>query len=147
MFWIIVITVLFFTMFTFLFNAPSSLVSWTLKKFALTSKLDAQDVSLTFNGKQLEEHAKSEFIDYFNEAYILKRHFILKGNEQLFLNPETTVTPFILTVKKGGKIVNFSIYCSDDTIEVVKQHKKKVESYSLSSEDLKVFTLHTNGLS
>ncbi|MEG0384119.1 MAG: YfmQ family protein [Solibacillus sp.] len=140
MIWIIVSTVLFI-MFTFLFNAPSSLVSWTLKKLSLNSNLDSKDVTVTFNGKQLDEQAKNEFLEYFNEAYILRRHFILKGKEQLFLNPETTVTPFVMNVKTNKKDINFFIYRSDDTIEVVKQYNKKVESYSLSSNDLKNFSM------
>ncbi|ATP41334.1 hypothetical protein CSE16_15420 [Solibacillus sp. R5-41] len=140
MFWILVISVIFFII-NFLISPPSSLVTWTLRKFALHSKLDSKDVIVTFNGKQLEGQVKNRFIEYFNEAYILKRHFIFKGNEQLFLNPETTVTPFIMNVKRGNKVFNFSVYCSEDNIDVVKQYKKKVESYSLSSDDLKNFSM------
>lgn len=140
MVWIIIITVLFF-IFNFLFSAPSSLVSWALKKIALHSKLDSKDVTVTFNGKHLEEEEKKLFIDYFNDAYILEEHFILKGKEHLFLNPETNVTPFVMTVKNDKKDINFFIYRSEDAIEVVKQDKKKVESYSLSSHDLQNFTM------
>lgn len=57
MVWIIIITVLFF-LFNFFFSAPSTYVSWALKKFELYSKLDPKDVTVTFNGKYLDEEEK-----------------------------------------------------------------------------------------
>lgn len=145
MIWIIIITVLFF-LFNFFFSAPSTYVSWALKKFELYSKLDPKDVTVTFNGKQLGIEDKKIFVEYFNEAYILKRHVILKGKEELFLHPETDVTPFVMNIKNDKKDINFFVYRHEDEIEVVKQDKKKVESYSLSSQDLQNFTMSTNGL-
>lgn len=128
-------------------NLPSAGVGWLLSKFALHPKLNAKDVTVTFNGKHLEEEEKIRFIDYFNEAVFLKEYFIVKGNEKVFLHPETNVTPFVINVKKSKKDINIFVYSYDDHVDVVKQYKKKVDSYSLSSDDLQKFTIPAKGLS
>ncbi|MDQ0273656.1 YfmQ family protein [Cytobacillus purgationiresistens] len=117
-------------------SPPSAVVEWVLSKFALHPKLNSKDVTITYNGKLLEEEEKNRFTDYFNEATFLKRKYIFPGNEKLFLYPETNVTPVVIKVKRGKKDVNIYVYSYDDHVDVVKQSKKKVVSYSLSCDYL-----------
>lgn len=123
-------------------SPPSAVVGWVVSKFALHPKLDSKDVTVTFNGKYLEEEEKIRFTDYFNGARFLERNHIFPGNENLFLNPKTDVIPVVINLKK--KEVHFFVYCSDDRIDVVKQYKKKVTSYSLNSDTLQKFTVSKN---
>ena len=138
--WLWVSAILFFIL-KLLMSPPSALVAWILSKFALHPKLDSKDVTVTFNGKHLEEQEKIRFTGYFNEANFLKKHYIFPGNEKLFLHPETNVTPVVINVKKGKKDINFFVYSSDNNVDVVKQYKEKVVSYSLNSNDLLKFTI------
>lgn len=126
-------------------SPPSAVVNWLLSKFALHPKLDAKDVSIIFNGTYLEEEEKISFTDYFNQALFLDRNHIFPGNEKLFLCPDTTSIPFIIHVKNHKRNMKFYVYCEDDQIFVVKQWKKKVASYNLSSTNLKNFT-NSNGI-
>lgn len=125
---------------------PSALVAWVLSKFALHPKLDSKDIHVSFNGTELAEEEKIKFNDYFNEALFLERQHIFPGNEKSFLNPDTTIIPFVIKVKSRKKETNFFVYCNDDNIDVVKQQKKKVACYSLSSEFLQKFTISGNKL-
>ena len=138
--WTTIVIIVLGIILKFLMSPPSALVAWVLSKFALHPKLDSKDIRVTFNGTDLEEEEKIRFIDYFNEALFLERHHIFPGNEKFFLNPETNVIPFVINVKSRKKEMNFFVYRSDDNIDVVKQWKKKVASYSLSSEYLQKFT-------
>lgn len=142
--WIWVASVLFFIL-KLLMSPPNALVAWGLRKVALHPELDSKNVIVTFNGKQLEEDEKIRFTDYFNEASFLKKHYIFPGNEKLFLAPETNVTPFVINTKKGNKDVNYYVYSSDHTVDVVKQYKKKVVSYSLISDNLLKFPMSIKG--
>ena len=144
--WTVVITVVIGIIIKLIMSPPSSVVAWVLSKFALHPKLDSKDVIVTFNGKLLEEKEKIRMINYFNEAYILKKYYIFPGKEELFLHPDTKVIPFVINVKKGEKDVNFFIYSYDDHVDVVKQSKKKVESYSLRSDHLQRFAISTKEL-
>ena len=127
--------------FKMLMSPPSAVVGWITSKFALHPKLDSKDITVTFNGKHLEEEEKIRFTDYFNEALFLERYNIFQGYEKLFLHSETNVTPFVINVKSRKKEMNFFVYSYDDHVDVVKQRKKKVDSYSLSSEYLQKFTI------
>ena len=142
--WVWAIAIVFFIL-KLLMSPPSVLVAWVLSKFELHPKLDSKDVTVTFNGKHLEEEEKNRFTEYFNEANFLKKHYIFPGNEKSFLSPETNITPFVINVKKGKKDVNFFVYSSDNNVDVVKQYKEKVASYSLNSDNLQKFTLSTKG--
>ncbi|WP_338752724.1 YfmQ family protein [Bacillus sp. FJAT-52991] len=124
-------------------SPPSALVAWIVSKFALHPKLDSKDVTVTFNGKHLKEEENIKFIDYFNKACFLKRYDIFPGNEKSFLHPETNVTPFVINLKKGKRDVNFFIYNYDNHVDVVKQYKEKIVSYSISSEHLQKFSTPT----
>nr|WP_263326289.1 YfmQ family protein [Neobacillus sp. Marseille-Q6967] len=127
----------------FVMSPPSAVVEWVISRFALHPKLNSKDVTVTFNGKLLEEEEKITFTNYFNEATFLKKYYIFPGNEKLFLFPETNVTPFVINVKKGKKDVKIFVYSYDDHVDVVKQCKKKVVSYSLGSDNLQKFTIST----
>lgn len=143
--WTVVIIVIF-AMLKMLTSPPSAVVGWFVNNFALHPKLESKDITVTFNGKYLKKDEKSRFIKYFNEALFLKRYNIFQGNEELFLNPETNVIPFVINVNSGKKEMKFYVYSYDDHVDVVKQWKKKVASYSLSSEYLQKITV-SNSLS
>lgn len=142
--WMTILLIVIGAIFKFLMSPPSALVGWVLSKFALHPKLDSKDITVTFNGTQLEEEEKIRFNEYFNEAQFLERHHIFPGNEKFFLNPDTNIIPFVINVKSRKKEMNFFVYSDDDTIDVVKQWKKKVASYSLSSEYLQKFAISNN---
>lgn len=120
-------------------NPPSAVVAWILGKFELQPKLSSKDVSVIYNGRCLEGKDKVEFIKTFNEAVFLKKYFTVAGKE--FLHPETNVTPFVIHTKRGKNEIRFYIYCYDNHIDVVKQYKKKVIPYRLSSDHLQSFAI------
>ncbi|MFP3918908.1 YfmQ family protein [Lysinibacillus telephonicus] len=126
-------------------SPPSAVVGWVVSRFALHPKLDSKYATITFNGKQLDEEEKNKLINNFNEALFLERYHIFPGNEEIFLHPETNVNPFVINVKRRKKEVNFFVYSHDDHVDVVKQRKKKIASYSLSSEYLQEFSI-TNSI-
>lgn len=144
--WTAILIILLGAILKFLMTPPSALVAWVLGKFALHPKLDSKDIHVTFNGTELAEGEKIKFNDYFNEALFLERQHIFPGNEKSFLNPDTTIIPFVIKVKSRKKETNFFVYCNDDNIDVVKQRKKKVACYSLSSESLQKFIISGNKL-
>ncbi len=122
-------------------SPPSAVVGWVVSKFALHPKLDSKNVTVTYNGKQLEKEEKNKFTTFFNEALFLERNHIFPGNEEMFLNPETDIIPFVINVKNKNKEMKFYVYSDEDQVDVVKQWKRKVASYRLSSEDLQKFTI------
>ncbi|MEI4771910.1 YfmQ family protein [Psychrobacillus sp. FJAT-51614] len=139
--WITVLLIVISIIFKFLMSPPSAVVGWVVSKFALHPKLDSKDITVTFNGMHLEEEEKIRFTDFFNEALFLERNHIFPGNEKFFLHPETNVIPFVINVKSRNKEMNFFVYSHDDQVDVVKQWKKKVASYSLSSDNLGKFSI------
>ncbi|RFU60382.1 YfmQ family protein [Bacillus sp. V59.32b] len=145
--WTVAISIVIGIIIKMVLSPPSVVVGWVLSKFALHPKLNSKDVTVTFNGKHLEEEEKIRFTDYFNEATFLKKYYIFPGNENLFLHPETNVSPFVINVKRSKKNLNFFVYSYDDHVDVVKQCKKKVVSYSLSSDYLQKFTVSTKVVS
>lgn len=119
---------------------PSDLVDWILSKFALHPTLESKDVKVTYNGKHLEPEEKIKFTDSFNEATFLKKYYIFPGNEPLFLNPETDVSPIVIDMKRGKKTITLSVFCYADHVDVVKQYKNKVVAYSLRSDFLQTLS-------
>ena len=140
MIWTIIATIIGVIL-IFISSPTSALVGWILNKFALHPKLDPKDITVTFNGMRLEEEEKNRFSAYFNEAQYVKRNHIFPGTEKSFLHPETAVIPFVINVKNKKKEMNFFLYHNDDHVDVVKQWKKKVASFSLSSEPLQNFSI------
>ena len=120
----------------FLTSPPSALVGWFLNKFELHPQIDAANSTVTFNGEYLEEEEKSRFIDSFNKAQFLNKNHIFPGKEALFLHPETNITPYIIHFKKKNKEVTFHVFSYENHVDVVKQWKKKMASYTLDSEYL-----------
>jgi hypothetical protein len=144
--WTIAISVAIGIIFKFVMSPPSLIVEWVVSRFALHPKLNSNDVIVTFLSEHLVGEEKISFINYFNEATFLKKYYIFPGNESLFLHPESNLTPFVINLKKGNKDVNFYVYCYDDHIDVVKQYKKQVASYRLSSDYLQKFIITTKGI-
>ena len=139
--WTIALSVVIGIVIKMVMSPPSAVVDWIFSKFALHPKLNSKDVTVTYNEKHLEEEEKIRLIDNFNEAAFLKQYDIFPGKENLFLHPETNVTPFVINVKRGKKDSKIIMYCLADYVYVVKQYKKKVVAYNLRSENLQNFTL------
>ncbi|MGE7767112.1 YfmQ family protein [Peribacillus sp. NPDC096540] len=115
---------------------PTDTVNWILSKFKLHSELSDANAIVTIDGKRLEGEDKIQVINYFNKAIFLKKNHIFPGNEQLFLNPENSGTPLVIDTKRGKKDVRLFVYIYNDHVDVVKQYKKKIVSYSLLSDSL-----------
>ncbi|OEC03524.1 hypothetical protein GY31_01985 [Lysinibacillus sphaericus] len=138
--WGLVMTIVIGSIVKLVMSPPSIVVGWTVSKFELHKKLDAKDVTVTYNGKKLEEEEKSRFTNYFNEASFLKKHYIFPGNEKLFLEPESNVTPFVINLKKGKKDIHFFVFNYDNHVDIVKKYKENIVSYSVSSDCLQNFS-------
>ena len=82
--WTTVIVIIIGIILVFISSPTSALVGWLLSKFALHPKLDSKEISVTFNGKHLEEEEKIRFNDYFNEAHFLERNYIFPGMKNYF---------------------------------------------------------------
>ncbi|RFU60454.1 YfmQ family protein [Peribacillus glennii] len=145
--WIVAISIAIGCIIKFSMNPPSAVVAWISSKFALHAQLNSKDITVSYNGTHLEEEEKIRFTDYFNEAIFLKKYYIFPGNEKLFLHPETNVIPYVIKVKGRKKDVDIFVYSYDDHVDVVKQCKKKVVSYSLRSDYLQTITISTKGFS
>lgn len=136
-----IISIAIGTIIIFVSSPTSALVGWFLNKFTLHPKLDSNDITVTFNGTHLGEEEKNRFSEYFNEAEYVKRNHIFPGTEKSFLHPDTAVIPFVINVKSRKKEMNLFLYHYDDHVDVVKQWKKKLASFSLSSEQLQNFSI------
>ncbi|MCT1904869.1 YfmQ family protein [Oceanobacillus sojae] len=134
--WTFVLIIIAGIIVKFLTSPPSALVGWFLDKFELHPKIDAADSTVLFDGEYLDEDEKSRFIDSFNKAQFLNKNHIFPGKEELFLHPETNSTPYIVHFKKKKKEMTFHVFSYDNHVDVVKQWKKKMASYTLNSEYL-----------
>ncbi|MBM7609735.1 hypothetical protein JOD29_003011 [Lysinibacillus composti] len=139
--WTAVLIVLGGIFLKLLTSPPSAVVGWVVSKFALHPKIDSANTTVTYNGRQLAKEDQVQLVDYFNEALFLERYHIFPGNEELVLHPETDVIPYIMTVKKGKKEITFFVYNYNDHVDIVKQRKKKVASYRITSDELQNFTI------
>ena len=133
-----IISIIIFVIIVFISSPTSALVGWFISKFALQPKLDPKDITVTFNGTELKEEEKVRFSEQFNEAQFIERNHIFPGTEAAFLQPETDVIPFVVNVKNE---MNLYLYRYEDYIDVVKQSKKKVASFSIKSEQLQNFAI------
>ncbi|MDR7075789.1 hypothetical protein J2Y03_000777 [Neobacillus niacini] len=141
--WTVVLWVVVGIIIKMVMSPPSVIVGWIVDKIALHPKLVLNEITVTYDEKHLEEEEKTRFTNYFNEARLLKQYDVFPGNEKLFLHPETNVTPFMINIKRGRKVVNIFVFCYADHVDVVKQFKKKVVSYRLRSDDLQKLTIST----
>ena len=137
-FWIFSLAFLIIKLFT---SPPNIVVGWALKKFELHQQLDPNETKITWNGNELGQEAKQEFISYFNESTFLKKLYIFPGHEPLFLEPKTEIPPFNVRVTKGNKTVQYLVYSTEGNVNVVKHYKKKVIAYTVHSEKLLNFIL------
>ncbi|MFS0668603.1 YfmQ family protein [Peribacillus frigoritolerans] len=115
---------------------PTDAVNWIISKFKIHSEISGGNAIVTFDGKRLEGEEKIQVINYFNSAKFLKKNHIFPGNEELFLHPENSGTPLVIDTKRGKKDVRLFVYIYSDRVDVVKQYKKKLISYSLFSDSL-----------
>ncbi|MGE6612398.1 YfmQ family protein [Peribacillus sp. NPDC076916] len=115
---------------------PTDAVNWIINKFKIHSEISDENAIVTFDGKRLEGEEKIQVINYFNNARFLKKNHIFPGNEQLFLHPENSGIPLVIDTKRSKKDVRLFVYIYNDHVDVVKQYKKKVISYSLLSDSL-----------
>lgn len=137
--WTVVITIVIGIILKMIMSPPSAVVEWIVSKFALHPKLDSTEVTVSYDGKLLDGEEKIKITDDFNNASFLKQYDIFQGNEKLFLHPETNVKPIVINVNRGTKNTQIFVFCYDDYVDVVKQYKKKVVSYRLSSVHLQNF--------
>lgn len=119
---------------------PNVVVVWLTKKYAMHQKLNCNEITVTYNGKELQGEEKETFTNHFNEGSFLEKHYIFPGNEEAFLKPETDVIPFVIHAKQGKKEVTMYVYKEEKHFDIVKQNNKKVISYSLFSPELEKFT-------
>lgn len=115
---------------------PTGVVEILIRKFEMHAKLNEEKTTITFEGKCLEGESKRQIIHDFNNASVLKKHYIFPGNEHLFLNPENGSTPIVIDTKKGKQSIKLFLFRYDNHVDIVRQYKNKVISYSLSSEPL-----------
>ncbi|WP_040981007.1 YfmQ family protein [Oceanobacillus jeddahense] len=130
----------------FLTSPPSALVGWVLNKFELHPKIDKTNSIITFDGAYLEGDEKNRFINSFNEAQFLYKNHIFPGKEALFLHPETNITPYIIHYKKKNKEITFHVFNYENHVDVVKQWKKKIISYTLDSDYLQQVAFTDNNM-
>ena len=124
---------------------PTFAVEWLVSKFEMHAKLNDENVTVTIDGKRLEEEDKIQVVNYFNEATVLKKYYIFPGNEQLFLHPENSGTPLVIDTKRGKKDVKLFVYSYKDHVDIVRQYNKKVIAYSVLSDDLQKHPVSVTG--
>lgn len=115
---------------------PSGVVERLIRKYEMHAKLSEENTNITFDGKHLEGEEKRQVIHDFNKAFVLKKYYIFPGNEYLFLNPESGGTPIIIDTQSGKWNMKLFLFCYDNHVDVVRQYKNKMISYSLSSDPL-----------
>lgn len=117
---------------------PTDAVKWILRKFELHAQLNDTNTEIMYDGKRIEGEAKQQIIQAYNEAAFLKTNHIFPGNEALFLTPEDGGTPFVIDTKQGKKDIRLLVFSYPDHVDVVKQYKKKLTSFTLESENLQI---------
>lgn len=115
---------------------PTGTVEWIIKKFDVHSKLIGQEVTVILDGKLIDGDEKKQIINDFNEAVFLDKQYIFPGTEEFYLNPENSGPPIVIESKKGKHATRLFVFRYEDHVDVVKQYKKKVAAYSLSSDSL-----------
>ena len=122
---------------------PLGAVEWIMAKFATHSKLSDHDVTITINGKELVDLEKEHFIKSFNEAIFMEKYYIYPGTETSFLPPVKKGNPIIIDTKLGKIDWRLHLYNEGNSIDVVKQYKKKMVAYNIHSEKLQEYFLST----
>jgi hypothetical protein len=114
---------------------PLGTVEWIMRKFEIHSKLSI-NYPININGRELNGNEKQLFVDCFNEAIFMEKYYIYPGTEYLYVPPEKDGTPVTVDTKIGKFDVKLYLYNEGNSIDVVKQTKKKIVSYNLSSDKL-----------
>ncbi|EOP27787.1 hypothetical protein COM21_05630 [Bacillus toyonensis] len=125
--WFIVLLVVFGAFKIIVSSLPNSVIESIISKYETHPQLEEENVTVTINGKSVEDEKKSQIIHDFNEGLFLDRYYAPPQNES---------TPLIINAKRGKKDFTFYIYSHEEHVDVVKQHKKKVVAYSLRSKNL-----------
>ncbi|MGG7618418.1 YfmQ family protein [Bacillus coreaensis] len=118
---------------------PLGAVEWIMSKFATHSKLDDQKVSVTIDENSLDHGEKMVFIKDFNEVIFMEKYYIYPGTEHSYLPPDKDGKHIIIEAKMGKNDVRLYLYHDKNSIDVVKQFKKKVISYNIHSEKLQEY--------
>ncbi|WP_143833231.1 YfmQ family protein [Oceanobacillus timonensis] len=130
----------------FLTSPPSALVGWVLNKFELHPKIDAENSTVTYGGEYLEGDKKQSVIDSFNGAQFLYKNHIFPGKEASYLQPETGMIPHIIKYNRKNKNITFHVFAYDNHVDVVKQWKKKMASYTLDADYIQKMASSDNRL-
>ncbi|MFD1067860.1 YfmQ family protein [Oceanobacillus locisalsi] len=130
----------------FLTSPPSALVGWVLNKFELHPKLEAENSTITYDEEYLEGGKKRNVIDSFNEAQFLYKNHIFPGKEASYLQPETGSMPYIIYYNKKNKKITYHVFAYENHVDVVKQWKKKMVSYTLDADYIQKITSSDNRL-
>lgn len=117
---------------------PLGTVEWIMRKYEIHSKLSVNN-PIRVNGKELDGNEKQLLIECFNEAIFMEKYYIYPGTEHLYLPPEKDGTPVVVDTKIGKSDVKLYLYNEGTSVDVVKQFKKKLVAYNLSSDKLKKF--------
>ena len=86
-----------------------------------------------YSSKEKEGSEKARIVHSFNKATFLEKYYIWQGTEDLYFNPESNKTPFIIQTHRGKTDVKLWLFCYNDRVDVVKKYEKKVVAYSLRS--------------
>lgn len=138
MFWTIFILILLSLIKVLPTVLPLGTVEWIMRKYEIHSKLSVNN-PIHVNGKELDGNEKQLFIECFNEAIFMEKYYIYPGTEHLYLPPEKDGTPVIVDTKIGKSDVKLYLYNEGTSVDVVKQFKKKIVAYNLSSNKLQKF--------
>ncbi|NHM30842.1 YfmQ family protein [Neobacillus terrae] len=144
--WAVVVSIILISLVKILMTClPTGIVEWLISNFEVHSKLKSEDVTITLGDRHLEGQSKIQIIHDFNNAAFLERNYIWPGNEQVYLNPENSGTRLVIDTKRGKKDVRLFVFIYNDRIDVVKKFKKKLQAYSLDSENLQKLSLKEIG--
>ncbi|MDZ5473253.1 YfmQ family protein [Bacillus sp. 31A1R] len=130
--WVAVISIIVASLLKILLTClPTGTVNWLLGKFEVHSKLNEKDIRITVSERVLVGEEKTNMVRIFNEAIFMKRNYIYPGNEKNFLYPVESGVPIVIESLDINNNMRIFIYSYSDRIDVVKQFKGKVISYSL----------------
>lgn len=139
--WIVIISIIVVSALKILITClPTPVVKWLLDRFATHPELNSEHVTVTVDGKKLENESKDNIINDFNKGTFLKSYYVHPGNQESYLKPENSGTPIVIEVKMGKRNVELFVYCYKDRVDVVKHYKKKITAYSILSDDLQKYS-------
>ncbi|OCA85815.1 hypothetical protein A8F94_13160 [Bacillus sp. FJAT-27225] len=134
--WGVILSIVLFSIFKLIVTClPTDTVNGLVGKFATHSKLNSQHVTISYNGKKLDDNKKQEIIKTFNESIIKEKYYVWPGTEESYLNPENGVRPIIVTVTNEKQTIELYVFQYSDRIDVVKKTKKKFIAYSLFTDN------------